>query len=130
LLGANYDQPGFTWPACGEIDIMEHKGNEPNVIHGTLHYPGNSAGNANGTTVNVPNVSSDFKVYSVIWSDASIRFFVDGQLFKTFANSPTVPFNHDFFIILNVAMGGTFGGNIAPGFTQSAMKIDYVRVYQ
>lgn len=130
LLGANYDQPGFTWPACGEIDIMEHKGNEPNVIHGTLHYPGNSAGNANGTTVNVPNVSSEFKVYSVIWSEASIRFFVDGQLFKTFANNTAVPFNHDFFIILNVAMGGTFGGNIAPGFSQSAMEIDYVRVYQ
>jgi len=82
LLGANYDQPGFTWPACGEIDIMEHKGNEPNVIHGTLHYPGNSAGNANGTTVTVPNVSSEYKVYSVIWSDQSIRFFVDGQLYK------------------------------------------------
>jgi beta-glucanase (GH16 family) len=130
LLGANYDQQGFTWPACGEIDIMEHKGNEQNVIHGTLHYPGNSAGNANGSTVNVPNVSTEFKVYSVIWSESTIRFFVDGQLFKTFANSTTVPFNHDFFMILNVAMGGTFGGNIAPGFSQSAMEIDYVRVYQ
>ena len=130
LLGANYDQPGFTWPACGEIDIMEHKGNEPNIIHGTLHYPGNSAGNANGTTINIPNVMSEFKVYSVIWSDQSIRFFVDGQLYKTFTNSAAVPFNHDFFIILNVAMGGTFGGDISPSFVQSAMEIDYVRVYQ
>ena len=109
---------------------MEHRGNDQNVIHGTLHYPENFGGNANGSTVNVPNVSTEFKVYSVIWSDQNIRFFVDGQLYKTFANSAAVPFNHDFFIILNIAMGGTFGGDIAPGFVQSAMEIDYVRVYQ
>lgn len=130
MLGANYDQPGFTWPACGEIDIMEHKGNEPNVIHGTLHYPGNSAGNANGNTTTIANASSQFHVYKAIWSPSTIQIFVDDVLYHSVANSSSLPFNHDFFLIFNVAMGGTFGGAIDPSFTQSAMEIDYVRVYQ
>lgn len=130
MLGANYDLPNFTWPACGEIDIMEHRGNQQNVIHGSLHYPGNSGGNPNTNSVTVPNVSNEFKVYSTIWSETSIRFFIDGELFHTFANDGSVPFNHDFFLILNVAMGGSFGGAISGGFTQSTMEIDYVRVYQ
>jgi beta-glucanase (GH16 family) len=109
---------------------MEHRGNQQNVIHGSLHYPGNSGGNPNTNSVTVPNVSNEFKVYSTIWSETSIRFFIDGELFHTFANDGTVPFNHDFFLILNVAMGGSFGGAIGGGFTQSTMEIDYVRVYQ
>jgi beta-glucanase (GH16 family) len=109
---------------------MEHKGNEPGVIHGTLHYPGNSGGNANSSTTTIANVSSEFHVYSVIWTASTIRFFVDGNLFKTFNNNNTVPFNSDFFMILNVAMGGTFGGTIDPAFTQSTMEVDYVKVYQ
>lgn len=128
MLGANFPEVG--WPNCGEIDIMEHKGNEPGVIHGTLHYPGNSGGNANTSTTNIANVSSEFHVYSVIWTASTIRFFVDGTLFKTFNNSNTVPFNSDFFMILNIAMGGTFGGTIDPAFTQSTMEVDYVKVYQ
>ncbi|WP_130735217.1 family 16 glycosylhydrolase [Flavobacterium sp. J27] len=130
MLGANYDQAGFSWPACGEIDIMEHKGNVPNVIHGTLHYPGNSGGNANGNTTTITNASSEFHIYKTIWSPTSIQIFVDDVLFHSVPNSNSVPFNHDFFLILNVAMGGTFGGTIDPAFTQSSMEVDYVRVYQ
>ena len=130
MLGANYDQAGFTWPACGEIDIMEHKGNVPNVIHGTLHYPGNSGGNGNGNTTTITGASTDFHIYKTIWSPTSIQIFVDDVLFHSVPNSNAIPFNHDFFLILNVAMGGTFGGAIDPGFTQSSMEVDYVRVYQ
>lgn len=130
MLGANYDQTGFTWPACGEIDIMEHKGNQQDVIYGTLHYPGVSPGGGNGASTNVANVSSEFKVYSVIWSPTSIQFFVNGTLFHSVPNNNSVPFNHDFFLILNVAMGGTFGGAISPTFVQSSMEVDYIRVYQ
>lgn len=128
MLGANFAQ--VSWPTCGEIDIMEHKGNEPGVIHGSLHFPGNSGGNAITNTTTVSNVSSEFHVYSVIWNANTIRFFVDGQLYQTFNNNPSLPFNADFFLILNVAMGGTFGGSIDPAFTQSTMEVDYVRVYQ
>jgi beta-glucanase (GH16 family) len=95
-----------------------------------LHYPGNFGGNANTNTTVIPNVSSQFHVYKVLWTPASVKFYVDNTLFHSFANSGSVPFNSDFFLILNVAMGGTFGGAIDPNFTESSMEIDYIRVYQ
>jgi beta-glucanase (GH16 family) len=66
----------------------------------------------------------------VIWSPESIRFFVDDELYHTFSNSSNIPFNSDFFLIFNVAMGGNFGGNIDPAFNESTMEVEYVRVYQ
>lgn len=128
MLGSDYATN--TWPGCGEIDIMEHKGNEPNVIHGTFHYPGRSGGNADGNTVTISNAATEFHIYKAIWSATSIQIFVDDKLVHSLANSNAVPFNKDFFMILNVAMGGTFGGTIDTAFSQSSMEIDYVRVYQ
>lgn len=127
-LGQDYKTNA--WPKCGEIDFMEHKGNDPNVIHGTLHYPGNFGANPNTATTTITNASTEFHIYKTIWSPTSIQFYVDDKLFHSFVNSASVPFNSDFFLILNVAMGGTFGGAIDPAFTQSSMEIDYVRVYQ
>lgn len=128
MLGQNYATN--TWPACGEIDIMEHKGNEQNKIYGTLHYPGNSGGNGNSNSTTITGASTQFHVYKAIWSPTSVKLYVDDVLFHTVANNGTLPFNADFFLILNVAMGGTFGGAISPSFVQSSMEIDYVRVYQ
>ena len=128
MLGQNYATN--TWPACGEIDVMEHKGNVPNVIHGTLHYPGNSGGNGNTNTTTILNASTEFHIYKAIWTPSSIRLYVDNVLFHTVANTGTLPFNSDFFLILNVAMGGTFGGAVDPLFIESSMEVDYVRVYQ
>ena len=128
MLGQNYATN--TWPGCGEIDIMEHKGNDPNVIHGTFHFPGNSGGNGVTNSTTILGASTQFHVYKAIWSPNSIRFYVDDVLFHTLVNKGTLPFNSDFFLILNVAMGGTFGGAIDPAFSQSAMEVDYVRVYQ
>ena len=127
-LGQDYKTNA--WPKCGEIDFMEHKGNDPNVIHGTLHYPGNFGGNANTAKTTIANAATEFHIYKTIWTPTTIQFFVDDKLFHSFANSSSVPFNSDFFMILNVAMGGTFGGAIDPAFTQSSMEIDYVRIYQ
>jgi beta-glucanase (GH16 family) len=128
MLGQNYATN--TWPACGEIDVMEHRGYQPNVIHGTVHYTGFSGGNGITSQITSSNVSSQFHVYKVIWSPLSIRFFVDDVLFHSVINTNTLPFNSDFFLIMNVAMGGTFGGTIDPAFTQSSMEVDYVKVYQ
>lgn len=128
MLGASFEQ--LSWPACGEIDIMEHKGYEPGIIHSTLHYPGNSGGDGPTQSTIVDNVSSEFHNYAAIWTANTIRFYVDDELFHTFTNNANTPFNADFFIILNVAMGGGFGGPVDPNFTQSTMEVDYVRVYQ
>ena len=128
MLGSNFEQ--ISWPGCGEIDIMEHKGYQPGIIHGTLHYPGFSGGGGPTQSTTVSNVSSEFHNYSVVWSATTIKFYVDDTLFHTFNNNGTTPFNNDFFIILNVAMGGGFGGPVDPNFMQSTMEVDYVRVYQ
>jgi len=118
------------WPACGEMDIMEHRGSELNKIFGTLHHPGHSGGNGDGSTINIPDATSAFHNYILEWSATSIKIYVDTQLFFTFSNNTSLPFNQNFFIILNVALGGTFGGAIDPAFTSATMEVDYIRVYQ
>ena len=128
MLGQNYATK--PWPACGEIDIMEHVGNNQNVVLGTLHYPGRFGGSADSGSKTIPNVSTEFHVYKAVWSPASIKIYADETLIHSVANAASLPFNSDFFLILNVAMGGNLGGNIDPTFTQSSMEIDYVRVYQ
>ncbi|TRW99756.1 glycoside hydrolase family 16 protein [Flavobacterium gawalongense] len=127
MLGSNISSAG--WPACGEIDIMEHVGNSLNKVHGSLHSPGRSGNTPDTSTVMVPDATTEFHIYAVDWSATSIKFYVDNQLFYTFTNTASFPFNQDFFLIINCAMGGNFGGTINPGFTSSTFEIDYVRVY-
>ncbi len=128
MLGANDEIVG--WPDCGEIDIMEHAGNRLNKIYGTLHYPGHSGADGDGATMMVKNVTGAFHIYSMEWDSTFIKIYVDGKLNHTVANSDKIPFNHDFFLIMNVAMGGGFGGPIDPAFKSAAMEVDYIRVYQ
>ncbi|MBQ4804401.1 glycoside hydrolase family 16 protein [Aquimarina sp. MMG015] len=129
MLGSNITEVG--WPNCGEIDIMEHVGNNQDVVSSALHFPGNNGGNAIFEETNIAGASTDFHVYSVEWSSSEIVFSIDGNPYHTFPYANNLPFyNNDFFMILNVAMGGTFGGAIDPAFTESTMEIDYVRVYQ
>ena len=127
MLGDNFSTAG--WPVCGEIDIMEHRGSELNKIFGTLHYPGHSGSNGDGSTVTISNATTAFHKYALEWNAATIKFSVDDVVFYTFANNSSLPFNQNFFIILNVAMGGNFGGAVDPAFTSAAMEIDYIRVY-
>ena len=78
----------------------------------------------------ITNATTEFHVYKCEWTSSTIKFFVDDALFYTHGNTGSLPFNQNFFIILNVAMGGNFGGTIDPAFVSAAMEIDYVRVYQ
>lgn len=132
MLGANFDV--ISWPGCGEIDIMEHVGNDQNVIHSSLHSPSSFGGTVNTGTITVNGVSDEFHVYEVEWTADKIVFSVDGNSFYTYQpenkNAENWPFDSDQFLIMNVAMGGTFGGDINPQFTESRMLVDYVKVYQ
>ncbi|MCL4145686.1 UNVERIFIED_CONTAM: hypothetical protein GTU68_012057 [Idotea baltica] len=128
MLGANF--PDVGWPASGEIDIMEQKGQDKNTILSTLHYPGNSAGDGPSQSTTLSTSTTEFHNYTVEWTDSKIEFFIDDVSFHIFNNTSTLPFNADFFLILNVAMGGTLGGDIDAGFTQDTMEIDYIKVYQ
>ena len=129
MMGANF--PNVGWPECGEIDIMEHSGNDQDVIHGTVHFPGNSGGNAIGGTTVQEGVSTEFNNYTIEWDENQIQWAINDEVFQTFQNNGDLPFNQEFFIILNVAMGGTFVGNtVDPDFDESDMEIEYIRVFQ
>ncbi len=127
MLGNNIDAVG--WPACGEIDIMEHKGSDQNRVYGTLHHPGHSGANGDGGTTVISNATTDFNIYSMEWNASVIKFSVNGNVFYSFPNNSNLPFNQNFFLILNVAMGGSFGGPVDPAFSNASMEVDYVRVW-
>lgn len=135
MLGADYETN--TWPECGEIDIMENKGYQPNIVSSAMHMPGYSGGNPITQTFGYENQRFDtgFHVFAAEWDEDKVDFIVDGVTYKrvTRADAPDGKwvFDHPFFIILNVAVGGTFGGNPtdATVFPQY-MYVDYVRVYQ
>ncbi len=128
MLGNNISTAG--WPACGEIDIMEHRGSELNKIFGTFHYPGRSGGNADGNTTIISNASTEFHKYTVEWNASIIKIYADDVLYHTLANTSALPFNQNFFVIVNLAMGGTFGGAVDSNFTNASLEIDYIRIYQ
>ena len=127
MLGNNISTVG--WPACGEIDIMEYAGNRVNKITAALHYLGNSGGNPFMGNTTITNAETEFHVYSLDWRETYIKIYVDNQLFLSFDNSSSVPFNQDFFLIFNCAMGGSYGGAIDPNFISSTFEVDYVRVF-
>ncbi|MNE59285.1 Beta-glucanase precursor [compost metagenome] len=109
---------------------MEYAGNRINKITAALHHPGHSGGNPDSGYTTITNAETDFHIYSLDWSASDIKIYVDNQLFLTFTNSSSLPFNQNFFLIFNCAMGGSYGGAIDPNFTSSTFEIDYVRVYK
>jgi beta-glucanase (GH16 family) len=134
LLGA--DIAGTGWPRCGEIDIMENIGKEPATVHGTLHGPGYSGEHAFGapSTLAQGAFADGFHVFAVEWEPRAIRWYRDGILYHT-ATPETVPgdwvFEHPFFVILNLAVGGYWPGNPdATTVLPQRMLVDYVRVYR
>ncbi len=128
MLGAAF--PEESWPGVGEIDIMEFVGNNPDRISSALHFPGNSGGNAVVGDTEISEATTEFHIYEVEWTAEKITFLMDGVPHLEFDNNDSTPFQEDFFIILNVAMGGTLGGNIADDFQESSMEVDYVKVFQ
>lgn len=134
MLGSNITTVG--WPACGEIDIMEHWGHDPTKVSSAIHTTSCSGANNCDAKVGeriVTDFDTEFHTYSTVWTENEIRFYLDDEfLYKYNPDTKTAdnwPFTADQFIILNVAMGGSWF-SIDPDFVESAMEIDYVRVYQ
>lgn len=140
MLGQNISEPGAywetqgygttSWPACGEIDIMEHWGHNQDYVSSAIHTPSSYGGTVNVGGRFITGASDTFHVYAMEWTADSIVFSVDGQVHYTYAPSvkdaDTWPFDDPQYILMNVAILPT----IDPNFTQSAMEVDYVRVYQ
>lgn len=132
-----------SWPRCGEIDIMEVLGHEPNEAYGTIHY-GNPHQESQGSYIlNGETFSDDYHVFAVEWEPSEMRFYIDGNLYHTVNNWYTkqeggdeitypAPFDQPFYLQFNLAVGGNWPGNPdeTTNFDNAEYKIDYVRVYQ
>jgi beta-glucanase (GH16 family) len=133
LLGT--DISTNAWPNCGEIDIMETKGSEPYTIHGTVHGPGYSGGDGITNTKTLSTrVGAGYHVYALDWTYNKMVWSVDGKVYHTVtpsvvgANNNYV-FNKQMFMIMNVAAGGWFAGQVDPDLNSARMSIDYIRYY-
>jgi beta-glucanase (GH16 family) len=134
MLGSNIDE--VSWPACGEIDIMEYLGNRPTSVFGTVHGPGYSGGASISKTYSLTNnrFDNDFHVFGIEWGENYINYYVDDVLYNQITPND-VPgewvFNNSFYMILNMAVGGNLPGspNQDTVFPQE-MLVDYIRVYQ
>ena len=132
-LGSNINTVG--WPACGEIDIMEHWGHEPGRISSATHTTACSGGCSNVSVGHkmVDDYDTEFHVYSLEWTEDELRFLLDDNILYRYKpnskNNDNWPYTEDQFLILNIAMGGEWF-SIDPDFIEATMEVDYVRVYQ
>jgi beta-glucanase (GH16 family) len=138
MLGKNIDERGgywqpthgsIGWPFCGEIDIMEHWGHNPNYVQSALHTPSSFGGTVNHGGIMATDVFSTYHVYAVEWTPEKMDFSLDGNVYYTYEPEPkdsdNWPFDADQYLLLNIAIEPS----IDPAFTQSEMVVDYVRVY-
>ncbi|WP_066829582.1 family 16 glycosylhydrolase [Rufibacter ruber] len=143
LLGESITTKG--WPACGEIDVMEHVGRQLGRVQSVLHTPASHGNTVNLDATMVPDATSAFHLYAMEWTEQDIKFYVDDKLFYTYApavqDASTWPFKDDFFLIINLAIGGNLGSEasletdgkkngVDPALTRARYEVDYVRVYQ
>lgn len=133
MLGENLPEVG--WPKSGEIDIIESLGRDPMTAYTTIHGPGYSAGAAFGRHAPMEAaLADDFHTYAVIWKEDYIAWEIDGELFFEATPEDVAPndwpFNQPFYLIINLAMGGNFPGNVAGDLKEAELLIDYIRFYE
>jgi beta-glucanase (GH16 family) len=127
MLGADIDTR--IWPWCGEIDVTELVGKSPNMAYGYLHGLLSGGFGGRGTTVDMPNgFANEYHTYAVDWLPESIDWYVDGVLFGSQQKKDKDwVFDHEFYLVVNLAMGGNLGGAIEPGLKQASMSFDWIR---
>uniref|UniRef100_UPI004049E1DC glycoside hydrolase family 16 protein n=1 Tax=Flavobacterium sp. TaxID=239 RepID=UPI004049E1DC len=133
LLGKNRTEVG--WPLCGEIDVLEYVGKEPGEIFTSLHTKDSHGQTINTKKTKFENIEAGFHLYAVDWTAEKMDFYVDNQLVYTFNPSEktqeTWPFDQPFYLLLNVAIGGNFGGpKVDDTIFPQEFIVDYVRVYK
>ena len=140
MLGENWEKVG--WPSCGEIDILEQLGREPKKIHGTIHWNAGNDANGNyqhahvgGTKIVKDDVGDAFHLFGLEWTRNSIEFFLDGKSYykidiSKMPATQSAQFRKPHFLLINFALGGTWGKEIDPAIFPQKFLIDYVRVYQ
>lgn len=133
MLGSNIDE--LEWPLCGEIDILEYVGKEPNKIFTSLHTKDSHGNTINTKKTRIEGIEEGFHVYMAEWTKDKIEFYVDGKLLYTFSpehkTEETWPFDQPFYMLINLAIGGGFGGpEVDDAIFPQQFIIDYVRVYQ
>jgi len=122
------------WPACGEIDIVEAKGVSPKLSFGTVHGPGYSGGDGIGELTTLKSLNhSTYHVYAIEWKPDQIKWLVNDKVFFTLNKADVGAkewvFNKEYYLVLNVAVGGIFTGEIDPDLKSGAMSVDYIRAY-
>ncbi len=133
MLGKNISKVG--WPTSGEIDILEYVGKEPNTIFTSLHTKASHGNTINTKKTIINNVEDDFHTYAIDWRKEKIDFYIDNELVYTFQPKEKTteiwPFKQPFYFILNLAVGGNFGGpEIDNAIFPQEFVIDYIKVYQ
>jgi beta-glucanase (GH16 family) len=132
-LGTNISKVG--WPACGEMDIMEFVGKEPNNIYGTIHYAVAGRHQSDGGKLETDKPSDDFHVYAIEWYTNRVDFFFDSKKYHTVliekaGNGEDNPFRKPHYLLINFALGGSWGGLIDETILPQKYLIDYVRIYK
>jgi beta-glucanase (GH16 family) len=133
MLGSNINNVG--WPKCGEIDILEYVGKNPHLVYTSLHTQDSHGETINSKKIVFPKIEEGFHIFAVDWTKDKMEFFVDDKLVYTFQpevkNENTWPFNQPFYIIINMAIGGNFGGpEVDDSIFPQEYVLDYVKVYQ
>lgn len=133
MLGSNISEVG--WPKCGEIDILEYVGKEPKTVFTSLHTQDSHGNTINTKKTKIEEIEQGYHLYAIDWTKEKIDFFVDNKLVYSFnpvsKTEAIYPFNQSFFIVINMAIGGDFGGpEVDDSIFPQDFTIDYIKVYQ
>lgn len=131
MLGTNINEVG--WPASGEIDLMEYVGREPNTIYSSLHTPASHGDTENSKKTVIEDIEEGYHIFKTVWTEMDVKYYVDGKHVYTFRpkayDDNYYPFRHPFYFLINMAVGGNFGGpEVDDSIFPQKFYVDYIKV--